>query len=227
MTSPAPGGPGPIEVKTRFERFPLAVKGAFVLRGADGNPHSVRIVDAALARLPAGERHPFPVEDRLIDVAPNRDLFVPFEAAVSEVRSGWYAIRSSIEVDGARPLSFTSKAFTIPWARTDVRRGTVHVDRSIEVDGAGVRIVRVEMGGDAATVIWRPMTEARPAPTVSLVADGRPLEVLPADAGTPPRPPVGVEERLRTYPVPQATRSLEVVVRAGRGTPASIPVSLA
>jgi hypothetical protein len=227
MSSPAPGRPGPIDVKTRFERFPLAVKGAFVLRGADGNPHSVRLVEAALARLPGGERHPFAVEDRLIDVAPNRDLFVPFEASVTEVRSGWYVIRSSVEVDGAGPLSFRSKPFTIPWARTDVRRGTVPIDRSISVDGAVVRVVRVEMGADAATVIWRPEAEGRPAPTVSLVADGRALEVLPADAGAPQRPPAGLEERLRTYPVPRATRALEVVVRAGRGTPASVPVSLA
>ena len=227
MTSTAPGRPGPIDVKTRFERFPLAVKGAFVLRGADGNPHSVRLVEAALARLPGGERHLFPVEDRLIDVAPNRDLFVPFEASVSEVRSGWYAIRSSIEVDGARPLSFSSKPFTIPWARTDVRRGTVPIDRSVEVEGGAVRVVRVEMGGDVATVIWRPETEGRPAPTVSLLADGRALEVLPADAGAPPRSSAGVEERLRTYPVPRATRALEVVVRAGRGRQASAPVSLA
>jgi hypothetical protein len=218
----------PIEVRTRFERFPLAIKGAFVMRGADGNPHAVRILEGAVARVPSGGRHPFAVEDRLMDVAPNRDLFVPFEAPVNDLPSAWYAITSSVEVDGGRPLSFSSKAFTVPWPRTEVRRGTVRVERTADIEGASVRVVRVEMGGESATVVWR-RVRGGPAPvTVALVANGRPLEVLPPGPGTGSFGSADEEhERLRTYPVPRAARSLEVLVQVRRGGAVSLPVSLA
>jgi hypothetical protein len=227
MSPTAEQSPQPIEVRTRFERFPLAMKGALVLRAGDGNPHAVRILEGALARIPSGPHHRFPLEDRLIDVAPNRDLFVPFEASVAEVRSGWYVISSSIEVDGGRPLAFASRPFTIPWPQTDVRRGTVRLDRSLDLEGQRLRIQRVEMGSDSATVTWRGGRDRGRLPTISLVADGRALDVLPPDAGaTSGQLPTEHEEWLRTYPVPRSARSLEVVVRIARGPSASVPVPL-
>src|SRR5206468_7130740 len=94
----APGARGseapvrvPVQVVTRFERFPASIKGAFVLRGGDGNPHSVRFQWAAVARVPKGPTRSIPLEDRLIDVAPGRDLFVPFEAPATDLDPGWYA----------------------------------------------------------------------------------------------------------------------------------------
>jgi hypothetical protein len=95
-------GPRPVGVRTRFERFPATLKGAFVLRGEDGDPHVVVLEGASLARLPSGRAVPVPTEPLQVDVAPARDLFVPFEAPVSELSPGWYEIRSTIRVDGGR-----------------------------------------------------------------------------------------------------------------------------
>ena len=39
----------PISVRARFERFPATVKGAFILRGEDANPHQV-VVGGARSR---------------------------------------------------------------------------------------------------------------------------------------------------------------------------------
>ena len=50
----APGEGPPIALRTRFERFPASIKGAFVLQGADGNPHTVRLESARIARIPGG-----------------------------------------------------------------------------------------------------------------------------------------------------------------------------
>ena len=38
-----------VSVRAAYERFPVSVKGAFLLRGADGLPHQVRIESARAA----------------------------------------------------------------------------------------------------------------------------------------------------------------------------------
>ena len=236
------GTPGPIEVRTRFERFPASIKGAFVLRGADGNPHSVRLVEARIARIPSGPASAFPAEDRLLDVAPARDLFVPFEAGVSELESGWYAVECSVQVDGGKSLSFSSRPFPIPWPRSDVRRGTVRIGRPVQVGGSSYRIERIDLGSDSATVTWEAETpggdasdtsqgqEARMAEAV-ILADGAVLDPLPVEA-------TSFRTRLQefrftgqlrsvSYPVPRVSRSLEVAIRLASGEQSeAVPVPL-
>jgi hypothetical protein len=246
---PAPGAPGsvqranaPISVQTRFERFPASVKGAFVMRGADGNPHAIRIEWARVGRVPEGPGKPAPVEDRLFDVAPTRDLFVPFEIGVADLDPGWYAIESSVQVDGGRSFPFSSRAFTISWPRTDVRRGTIHLGRPIQAGGVAFFLDRVELGSDSAVVLWRDGAgpagaeggsnepsgggeEGVPADAM-VVADGRALEVLPRDRGIrlyETRLPG--ERRTVSYPVPRAARSVSVVLRLASGG-SSDPVEL-
>ena len=46
----------PISVRARFERFPATVKGAFIFRGEDANPHQVAVEGARVAGLGAGGR---------------------------------------------------------------------------------------------------------------------------------------------------------------------------
>ena len=140
-------GDVPIRVQTRFERFPASIKGAFVMAGADGNPHVVRIESADVVRSPGGVVKPVPLEDRQLDVAPARDLFVPFEVAVVEMEPGWYRLTTSVRVDGGRVWGFESRPFTIPWPRNDVRRGTVVVGRSVLADRARGR--RLDRGVEA------------------------------------------------------------------------------
>jgi len=219
----------PVDVQTRYERFPVSLKGAFVMRGADGNPHSVQIESARVARIPKGAGADFAVEGRLVDVAPGRDLFVPFEAPVSDIEPGWYVVESTVRVDRGRSLVFASRPFSIPWPRTDVRRGTLPVEKSVRAGTTKVRIDRVEMGGDVASVVWwaqgegatpEPSEEAEPeAVTAVLIADGRPLDVLPVLPGRTGRaePRSRDERRTLSYPVPRATRSLAVMVRLVSG----------
>ena len=223
-------GPAPLDVRTRFERFPLAIKGAFVMRGADGNPHAARVVEAAVARIPSGPRHPFAVEDRIVDVAPNRDLFVPFEAPVTDLASGWYVVASSIEVDGRPPIPFSSRPFTVPWPRNDVRRGTVPVDRALSATGNSIRVLRLEMGADSAAVVWEPVGDEdedvteRVGRSLTVLADDRALDVLPPDAG---RTAAGHGEHVvRTYPGPRAARHVEVVVADGTHPRSAVRVPL-
>jgi hypothetical protein len=236
----------PLDVRTRFERFPASIKGAFVLRGADGNPHSARFVEATVARIPTGPKKPVPVEDRMLDIAPNRDLFVPFEVAVSELEPSWYAIQSDVEVDGWRTWDYSSRPFTIPWPRTDVRRGTVTVGRPVSVEGSEFVVERVEFGSDRTAVVWRPRgartdkksdqptPEAEregPAGEAVVVVDGERIEILPPSAGSSSssssaRLAPG-ERSTILYPVPRSARSVEVRVRISgksESEPLSVPL---
>jgi hypothetical protein len=231
-------------VRTRFERFPASIKGAFVLQGGDGNPHSARFVAAAIARIPSGTKKPVPVEQRMLDVAPARDLFIPFEVSVSELEPAWYVIESALEVDGWRTWEYSSRPFTIPWPRTDVRRGTVEVRRPIAVQGREFVVERIEFGPDTTAVVWRPKEEAvakrsphekeesaSADPTqgeLAIAADGRVLETLPT-AVTRSRPDrLGPGERKATfYPMPRSARRLEVRIKVSgkaESEPLAVPL---
>jgi hypothetical protein len=246
MTKPGPDERAeerlPVQVQTRYERFPASLKGAFVMRGADGNPHVVRIEAAQVARIPSGPAKPFGFEAEIVDVAPGRDLFVPFEAPVSEIDPGWYVVESTIRVDSGRTFVFASRPFVIPWPRNDVRRGTIAVERTVGAGKSHVHIDRVELGGDAAAVVWWPedrgatgtadhgpsaRTDAGEGMEAILIADGRPLDVIPEHAGRAGRGDVRSrgEHRTLSYPVPRSTRSLAVGVRSPSGK-LSEPVQL-
>jgi hypothetical protein len=229
--NPDPAARLPIQIQTRYERFPVSIKGAFVMRGADGNPHAVQIESAQVARIPNGPGKPFVVESRIVDVAPGHDLFVPFEAPLSEVDPGWYVIESEAKVDAGRVFVFASRPFSIPWPRNDVRRGSIAVEKTVRAGKERIRIDRVEMGGDAAAVVWWPEaaraapapprasdTEASPLEAV-LVADGRELDVLPPQTGRSGRSDLRSrgEHRTLSYPVPRETKSLAIAVRLASG----------
>lgn len=222
----------PVDLRTRFERFPATIKGAFVMAGADGNPHSVRIERVTVSRLPSGDERDVAVAAQgQIEVAPRRELFVPFEAAVSELEPGWYSIHTSLRVDASEMWDYWSRAFSVPWSRGEMRRGTIDVGRVLEARGGKVLVERVDLRPDAALIAWRPedATEPEARATVSgpgepsgepglrLAADGRDLPVLPHDVRTGlPDPPAG-ERRTVSYPVPRSVTSLELVADAGRG----------
>jgi hypothetical protein len=228
-------GPSPVPVAlgVRFERFPLAVKGAFVLRGADGNPHQVEFEWARVARIPEGLVRPFPVETRLFDVAPTRDLFVPFEVSVTELPPGWYRVETAVRVDGAGSWRFPSRAFLLPWARGEVRRGSVEVGRTVRAGGRSFRVERVELGPDSAAVLWSEGGEGTPrrrppgeAPgRAVLLADGDPLDALPQDVPASAGKARPGAWRSLSYPVPGACRSLAVAVELATGE-RSAPLSL-
>ena len=231
----------PIEVRTRFERFPASVKGAFVVRGADGNPHAVRVEWARVARFPSGPATPFPAEERILDANPIRDVFVPFEAPVLDLQPGWYAIESSVQVDGARSWVFTSRPFSIPWPRSEIRRGTIPLGKGVAAGDQRFGLERVELSVNWSAVIWKPVrggrtgkggqdpAESDEAPEAEgiLVADGEELEVVPDEAVGIPQLRSAVERRTVSYPVRRSSRSLAVMMRLPSGNESEpIPVPL-
>jgi hypothetical protein len=218
------GADAPIRVQARFERFPASLKGAFVLRGADGNPHTAQFDWGRVARVPSGPAKPIPVEERPFDVAPVRDLFVPFEVGVSDLEAGWYRLEASVRVDGGRAWLFPSRSFAIPWPRGDVRRGSFPVGKRVEIGDSAFVVDRVELAGDSASVVWR--TEPRtaegpaeePAGDAILLADGGALERLPLEEGSRLfASRVSGERRSVSYPMPRSARSAAVVVRLRSG----------
>jgi hypothetical protein len=219
----APPDEEPIRVQTRFERFPGAIKGAFVMSGADGNPHAVHIESADVVRVPGGPVKPVLLEDRPLNVAPSRDMFVPFEVPVMDLEPGWYRLVSAMKVDGGRVWTFEGRPFTIPWPRNDVRRGSLVVGAQVSAGGTQFEVERVELGSDAAVVVWRASGGAQgtaqpPEGIAALFADGVELAAVPPVRGSrafDPRQPG--ERRSVSYPVPKATRSLEVVIRLASG----------
>jgi len=205
-----------VSVLTRFERFPATIKGAFVLTSADPDPHAARIVRAEIARIPSGAAKPFSFTGDQVEVAPGRDLFVPFEATIADLAPSWYVVRSEVRVDGGGTWEHVSRPFAIAWPRSAVRTGIVTVDADVRVERRAIRIERIEMRGDRTEVTWRPPVGG-PDPTFSVAADGVLLEGLPpaatghvtgADAATGRR-------RSAYYPTPKGARSLEVRVRVG------------
>jgi len=217
----------PVQVQIRFERFPASIKGAFVLRGGDGDPHAVQFDWARVARIPAGPAKPITLEDRMLDVAPIRDLFVPFEVAVVEMEPSWYVVESSLRVDGGRSFTYSGRPFTIPWPRSDIRRGTVPVSKAVRAAHVDFRVERVELGRDTAAVLWQPPGggdegERKDAPgrdaEAILRADGVELESLPDQVGSrlsEPRTPG--ERRTLTYPVMRSATSLDLLMRLRSG----------
>lgn len=227
----------PVQVQIRFERFPVSIKGAFVLRGGDGYPHSVQFNWARVARIPAGPTKPIALEDRILDVAPIRDLFVPFEVAVVEMDPSWYVVESSLRVDGGRSYTYSGRPFTIPWPRSDIRRGTVPVSKTVRVGDLDFHIERLELGWDSAAVLWQPPgggdeAERKDPPErgagAILKADGVELEPLPDQAGsrlTEPRTPG--QRRALTYPVMRSATSLHVLMQLPSGQESEpLPIKL-
>lgn len=169
-----------ISVRARFERFPATVKGAFILRGEDANPHQVAFRSARIVTIGGHEERPFVMPGNILDVAPRQDVFVPFELGVSELEPGWYGLECELEVDGS-PGSFDGgRRFAVPWPRATVRRGQVKVDKKVKLgDGSVLVVDQVECGGDSIKVLFAVQP---PGPvTAQLSADGARLEVLEID----------------------------------------------
>jgi hypothetical protein len=240
-SGPGRSGSAPIEVRTRFERFPAAIKGALVMRGADGNPHVVRVEWARVARFPSGPASPFPAEERILDANPIRDLFVPFEAPVLDLQPGWYVIESSIQVDGARSWVFASRPFSIPWPRSEIRRGTIPLGKGVAAGDQRFGLERVELNSNWSAVIWKPVRggrtgkggpdrdEPQEAPEAAgiLVADGEELELVPDEAVGIPQLRSAVERRTVSYPVRRSSESLAVLMRLPSGEESDrVPVPL-
>jgi hypothetical protein len=192
-----------VRIRAHFERFPASVKGAFVMRGADGNPHQVRIEEARAVELAGHGSIPMGVHATTVEVAPNRDLFVPFEFPITELAPGWYAIECSLAIDGAQRAVRPEARFAIPWPRGTTRRDHVSVGRSIEVGGEKVRVDAIDCASDSTRLAYEG-TEA----SISVAADGAKVPVLESsfDAETG-------SGAVTTYPLLKTQHELTVAVK--------------
>ena len=206
----------PISVRARFERFPATVKGAFIIRGEDRDPHQVVFREARVVAIGGAQTHPIAMAVATLDVAPRRDVFVPFEMTVTDIDPGWYELECELDVDG-RPHTFPGgRRFSVAWPRATVRRGQVPVGRAIDLPGgATVKVEQIDCGGDSIKVHVQ-VTPPEPL-TVRLSADGGRLPVLESDfEGSTGR------GKVVAYPLLRAHSLLRIDVRApspsGQGT---------
>ena len=210
----------PISVRARFERFPATVKGAFIFRGEDRDPHQVVLHGARVAAVGPGGSSEVPVAPVTLDVVPHRDVFVPFELPVSELDPGWYALLCDVEVDGSPDTYDGGRRFCVPWPRATVRRGTVKVERDVDLGDARVRVEQLDCAGDSVKLLMR---VDPPGPvTVRLSADGRRLEILESEIDE-----TTGRGRVVAYPVLRTDAAVRVEIKGkGRGAEASVEVTL-
>lgn len=212
---------GPVSLRARFERFPATVKGAFIIRGEDPDPHQVLVGAARAVSVDRRVTRAIPMGVASLDVAPKRDIFVPFELGVSDLDPGWYDLECELDVDGTPGTFSGGKRFAVAWPRATVRRGQIRVGKEVRLEGGPrVRVEAIDCGGDSIKI---GIEVKPPGPmTVGLAADGQRLEVLEID----------LDEELGrgkvvAYPLMRAHRSLRIELRAHRRAPeASIEVRL-
>jgi hypothetical protein len=175
------------------------VKGAFVFRGEDGNPHQVVVRAGNVVRIPGSASRPLPVQQLTVDVPPHEDVFVPFELPIADLDPGWYGFEVEVDVDGSPRRLLGDRRFPIPWPRGTVRTGTVRVDREARLGAAKVTVERLQLATDSTTVRFsvRP-----PEPVAIRMEAGRSrLDVVSVDldeksgAGTATAYPIGRKQR--------------------------------
>ena len=211
----------PLSVRARFERFPATVKGAFILRGEDRDPHQVVFHQARAVAVSGGAWREVPVAATTLDVAPHQDVFVPFELVVSDLEAGWYGFECDLEVDGDLFTLPGGRRFAIPWPRATVRRGQIHVDRTLALgERTKVRVEQVDCGGES---IRLGLAVDPPGPLqVRLLADGARLEVLEQEEDE-----TSGRVRVTAFPLLRAHTALRIELKGrGRGADAALDVSL-
>jgi hypothetical protein len=204
-----------VAFRAHFERFPASVKGAFVLRAADGDPHQVRIEVAKVREVVGSAGRSIDVEPVTLDVAPNLDTFVPFEFSLIELSAGWYTLECEVAVDGTATTVRPGDRFAVPWPRATVRRGQVPVKKTAQIEGGPkVRLEQLECGGDSITLRY-----AAPAPVdVRLSADGARVPVLDASFDAP-----GGTGSVTAYPLLKSQAGLTIEVRGAPDVEVTLP----
>lgn len=163
-----------VSFRAHLERFPLAVKGALVLRAADGIPHQVVFDRAVVAELAGGPSRPIGLEGVVQDVSPTKDLFVPFEFPSTDLGAGWYRLECRVQIDGTPSGVHPGEPFVVPWPRGATRRGPVDVGAAVAAGAGKVRIEQIACSADRAEVTY----EAVQPLTLRVTASGRSLPTI-------------------------------------------------
>lgn len=191
-----------LSIRAHYERFPLSVKGAFVLRAADGDPHQVKILNSHAVGLDGEGDRSLQLEDVTLEVAPNLDLFVPFEVPLAELTAGWYQLRCDLAIDADPVVVQPGKPFSMPWPRATTRRGAVGGAHEL----GGIHIEHVDCVSDALRVSYTGQGEVQ----LQLSADGRDLPVV--DSGFDETSGKG---KITAYPVMRTDASLHIQLDHG------------
>jgi hypothetical protein len=209
-----------ISVRARFERFPATVKGAFIFRGEDPDPHQVVVGGARVSALGPGGSSPMPLAPVTLDVVPHRDVFVPFELPLADLEPGWYTLVCDVEVDGSTATFDGGRRFSVPWPRATVRRGQVKVGKRVRLGDQTVQVEQVDCSGDSIKVNLR--IDPPGAVTLKLFAGGRRLRVLEMEADE-----LGGRAKATAYPLMRADEVLRIELKGrGRGSEEAIEVPL-
>ncbi|HEX9123604.1 MAG TPA: hypothetical protein VF984_09645 [Actinomycetota bacterium] len=211
---------GAVSVRARFERFPATVKGAFIIRGEDRDPHQVVLQDARAVSVDGRAVRPIPMQSTTLDIVPKQDVFVPFELSVSDLEPGWYDLVCGLQVDGVPGIYPGGRRFAVAWPRASVRRGQVKVGRDVEVGAVRVLVEQLDCGGDSMKLH---LSVEPPEPvTVKLSVDGAHLEVLDVELDD-----ATGRGKVIAYPLLKTHRGLRVDVRGrGRGAEGGLDVAL-
>jgi hypothetical protein len=228
-----------VDVRTVFERFPASVRGAVAVRGTDPDPHQVALSGAAVVELgtPARPVRNVSVQQTVVDIAPRREVLIPFEIPLAGLEPGWYGVMAEVVVDGAQTVKGPgehARRFLVPWPRGTVRRGSVEADLRIEVPGSkGAEVTRVESKADRTVVRWRhEPVEGGALPEfeeLTVLADGRRLPVLesalePSAGGrTTVVYPVLARQRTLTFQLDRRNRPGEAPERGPWSAELSLP----
>jgi hypothetical protein len=203
-----------VAFRAHFERYPASIKGAFVLRAADGDPHQVAFRDARVAEMAGADPHPLGLDQLVLDVAPNLDLFVPFEFPATELPPGWYRLECDVLVDGTPETVRPGPRFAVAWPRATTRRGTVGIGKAVAVGGGKVRLGQLECVGDSVRLTY----ESPEPASLRLSADGHALAALEHE-----HDPETGQGRVTTYPVMRSQERLTVEIK---GAAAAVEVRL-
>jgi hypothetical protein len=157
-----------ISIRAHYERFPASVKGAFVLRAADGQPHQVRLEGARVAEIAGAGGCSIDLAPATLDVAPNLDLFVPFEFATTDLGPGWFELVCDVAVDGVAGKEHPGERFPVAWPRASTRRGIVNIGRAVAAGDGKVRLEQLECTSDSVRVTYTADHHA----SIALTADG-------------------------------------------------------
>jgi hypothetical protein len=155
-----------VSIRAAYERFPMALKGTFLLRGADGLPHQVRVASARVRGFASEGTREIGVEAMVLEVAPTQETFVPFEISTIDLPSGWYRLECDVVVDGTAAVVRPGRPFASAWPRGSVRRGSVTIDHKT----GGVSWETLECAGDSVRIGFA----ADAAPSLKLEIDGSP-----------------------------------------------------
>jgi hypothetical protein len=201
---------GPVSVGTVFDRFPASVRGAVVVRAEDREPHQIRLVAVRVAQAhdPAKEVHRAAVEETTVDVAPHKEVLIPFDVPFAELGPGWFCVVADVEVDGSRRLTGPEgggKRFGVPWPPEEIRR----VDLKPNLKLGRAVIDRIHSRPDRTEIRWRP-PKGSPDAELKLSAGSRRLPVV--ESTDDPRTGIRIAV---THPIPKRSEQLTLELSAG------------